>query len=491
MAYNIEILAINENLYKEIEQAITSLNKVQTDFEFKISNSTKRTGLFVHKSEKYKSTELFENLRDFKNEAKGSRPYIIFIVDGFLESNKWKNIFGTVSAKEGLAIFTVDSFDHFIYDKIRYIRYYLVRYALSFLSPTIKSHNDPLRKTCVFHKKINKIEILDSLNSGEICDDCFKKMKSQLTTEIRNSVEAMLSIVSNQYPFALVVKGGGVKGLSFAGSLLELEKYFSFDTFAGTSAGAIASILLGAGYKPMELIDILSNKDFNDFKDANFLGIIKNLFLNRALYPGDEIENWLNELLNKKYSEKLSKVKLSELESHTIIYSSRIKDGTLTFDSKGQRSESYAAFAARCSMSIPYFFSPKLIDGTKVYDGGLRSNFPIKTFEEMYPNKPFIGLFLVSDSKEGSLVIGELMNIAIEGEEVPIVEKNLNKIVVIDPRPIKTTDFNLTKIKKEFLIISGRVAALKFIQRNYPDIEIKDTVISEMELKRNELKDKL
>jgi hypothetical protein len=45
---------------------------------------------------------------------------------------------------------------------------------------------------------------------------------------------------------------------------------------------------------------------------------------------------------------------------------------------------------------------------------------------------------------------GELTNIAIDGEEVPIVENNLDKVVVIDPRPIKTTDFNLTASKRNY-----------------------------------------
>ena len=62
-------------------------------------------------------------------------------------------------------------------------------------------------------------------------------------------------------------------------------------------------------------------------------------------------------------------------------------------------------------------------------------------------------------------------NIAMDGEEVPIVENNLDKVVIIDPRPIKTTDFNLTPKKKELLILSGRLGALKFIERNYPDIQ--------------------
>ncbi|WP_046744321.1 patatin-like phospholipase family protein [Kordia zhangzhouensis] len=491
MAFNIEILATNENLYSDIEQAITTLNQVQSDFIFQITSSTYQDFLFLHKAGDYKSEDVFSWIIDFKEKAKGHRPFVIVVVDGFLQSKRLSNIFGTVSAKNGFAVFTTHDFEHFVYDRIRYLRYYFVRYALSFLEPSIKSHNDPNRKTCIFHKKMNKLEIRDSLNSGEICSECFNQLKPKLTLEIKNSINSLLQIVSNQFPYSLVVKGGGVKGLAFAGALLELEKHFSFDTFAGTSAGAIASVLLGAGYKPNELIEILSNKNFSDFKDAKGLKIILNFIITKGLYPGNEIEKWINELLKSKYPNKLSKVKLKELEHQTIVYSSRIKDGTLTFDSKGERMDNHAAFAARCSMSIPYYFSPKYVDGIRVYDGGLRSNFPLKTFTERYPNKPFIGMFLVSDSKEGGLVIGELMNIAIEGEEIQTVEKYINQVVVIDSRPIKTTDFNLTEAKKDYLICAGRIGALKYILRAHPDIRINEDELNSLELRIKELQKEL
>ena len=491
MAFNIEILAIESNQYLDIQNAIDPLNKVQNDFEFKITNNNLRESLFVHQSNNYKSEDAFEWLKEFRTEAKGHRPFIVLVVDGYLESKRLSNIFGIVSAKQGLAVFTTQDFDHFIFDRIRYLRYYFVRYALSFLEPEIKSHNDPDRIDCIFHKKINKIEIRDSLNSGHICTKCYQQLKPKITHNIRKSIESLLNIFSNQYPFSLIVKGGGVKGLAFAGALLELEKYFSFDTFVGTSAGAIVSILLGAGYNPKELVQILSDKDFRDFRDAKGLAILINFLKTGGLYPGNQIESWINDLLARKYPEKLSKIKLSELESHTIVYSSRIKDGTLVFDSMGERKESHAAFAARCSMAIPYYFSPKTVDGIRAFDGGLRSNFPLKAFIEIYPEKPFIGMYLVSDSKEGGLVIGELVNIAIEGEEVTTVENNLDKIVVIDPRPIKTKDFNLTDDKKEYLVNAGRLGALNFLKRNHPDFEINESEIEALIKELEQLKTKL
>ena len=487
-SYNIEILAITPELYKSIELSCTTLNKVQNEFLFSLPPDRLRDNVYLHKREKYFSLDVFQWLRDYRHVAGGNRPYIILVVDGYLSSPNLGNLFGTSSANEGLAVFTMKDFDQFVFDVVRFCRYYLVRYAIGFIEPSIKSHDDPKRKSCIFHKKIYKVEILDSLNSGHICEDCYDKLRPKLNLEIKDSIKELLLIVSNQHPFSIVIKGGGVKGLAFAGALLELENHFSFNTFSGVSAGAIAAVLLGAGYKPSELLGILKKKNFNDFKDASFLKSILNLIRTKGLYPGDEMEEWIKGLLKNKFPEKLNEISLEELPTHTIVYSTRIKDGTLTFDSKSKRKDTHAAFAARCSMSIPYFFSPKLVDGIRVYDGGLRNNFPLKIFMESYPTKPVIGLYLISGSKKGGLVIGELTNIAIDGEELSVVENNLDKVVVIDPRPIKTTDFNLDDKKKELLILSGRLGALKFIVRNYKDISIDKNIITHLSVRIEELR---
>jgi predicted acylesterase/phospholipase RssA len=482
MAYEIEILAINHNLYSSIEAACVSLNNIQEykEFVFKTPPPRLIESAFLEKRETYKSEELFEWLRNYRTTAGGNRPFIILVIDGFLISKNLSNLFGNSSVNEGFAVFTIHDFDQFIHDIVRFCRYYFVRYAINFLATNIKTHNDPNRKKCIFHKKLNKSELRDSLNSGHICEPCYELLKPKLNKEILDSINSMLLLVSNQHPFSIVIKGGGVKGLAFIGALLELENYFSFDAFAGTSAGAIAAVLLGAGYKPSELLVIFRNKDFNDFKDATvFQGII-NFITTKGFYPGNHFEKWISILLDEKFPGKLNEVTLEELPTHTIVYSSRIKDGTLIFDSKNQRKETHAAFAVRCSMSIPYYFIPKVIDGIKIYDGGLRNNFPLKLFMTSYPNRPVIGLYLRSATTKGGATIGDLKDISIDGEEIPFVEKNRDKVVVINPSPIKTTDFNLDEKKKKLLELSGRLGALEFIERNYKDIPIDQTRIQQL-----------
>ena len=470
MPYYIEILAIKEDLYKPLKAAAEKLNQVQSEFIFDLPPNRLRDALYLQKRDNYLSTDVWDWVKTFRINAGGERKQTIVVVDGYLESPQLGNLFGTTNKQLKIAVFTVEQFEKYVHDLVRYCRYFFVKYAIRFLAPDITSHDDENRKSCIFHKNMARADIKFSLDSGEICGVCSDIVRPHLNPEINDALKAMLLVVSNKYPYALVIKGGGVKGLAFVGAMLELEPHFMFDTFAGTSAGAIAAILFGAGYKPTELRRILEEKDFKDFTDASALGAVWNLITRQGLYPGDAFQTWMRDLLKKKFHYN-SEIKLSELKLRTIVYAAQMDEGRLTFDSKDSNLED-AAFAARCSMSIPLFFIPVTINGKRVYDGGLRANFALKQFIDDHPRKPVIGLYLVSGASKKGSVMSEVIDIAISGEEKRIVQNNLNKVVVIDPRPIGTVDFKLSYIKKELLLLSGQVAALIYMKEYHLDIPV-------------------
>lgn len=151
-----------------------------------------------------------------------------------------------------------------------------------------------------------------------------------------------------------------MKGLAFAGALLELEEYFWFNRHVGTSAGAIAAILLAAGYTPAELRELLLKKNFRDFLDAPLWRALFNLLTRLFCYPGETFRLWMAELLTNKVP-MLSEVPMKELKGSALVYASR-RGGTIRFDSIGERQDVSAAFAARCSSKIgqPRTRSPTL-----------------------------------------------------------------------------------------------------------------------------------
>lgn len=104
-----------------------------------------------------------------------------------------------------------------------------------------------------------------------------------------------------------VFKGVGVKGIGLVGafSVLAAEGYM-LENLAGTSAGAIVTALVAAGYNATELQEILEAQDFAKFMDKGWedeiplVGSMLNLITEKGIYEGNFFENWLRELLAKK-----------------------------------------------------------------------------------------------------------------------------------------------------------------------------------------------
>ncbi len=259
---------------------------------------------------------------------------------------------------------------------------------------------------------------------------------------------------------ALVMKGGGIKGLAYVGALEILSKKYKFNWFIGTSAGAITAILLAAGYTHDELLEIMRGKDFRDFFDAKWYQIPLNLFFHKGLHHANSFTDWMDELLAKKLKSQ-RRVRLSDLPNRVTVYASKRGTGALKFDSID--SDADAAYAARCSMSIPWVFVPQSNQGLKTYDGGIQHNYPVDRLLEDYPGTKFISLYLgaaIYEPIKSTSVLADLISITTEASDPDAVDKYRTSTVVIDPRPIGTLDFGLTYSEKEFLLATGRAAAL-------------------------------
>ncbi len=300
------------------------------------------------------------------------------------------------------------------------------------------------------------------------------------------------SSITSVIPKALIMKGGGVKGLAYVGALREIVKYNHFNWYVGTSAGAIAAILLGAGYSIDELESILSEKNFSDFLDAKLYQLPTNLIFYKGLFPADEFTNWLE----RKLAEKLEtsyEVRLSHLPNRVTVYASRRGKRALIFDSKDTETmNTPAAFAARCSMAIPFVFWPQMDRGMRVLDGGIQNNYPVDILLQEHPETDFIGLYLGPEIYEGEnrrgWLFSDLISIWTEAADAEALEKYQNQTVIIDPRPISTIDFNLSEDEKTFLMQAGRTAALKFLLRKNTIAQISKEELENAQSQTDELR---
>ena len=325
-----------------------------------------------------------------------------------------------------------------------------------------------------YNQKIHWKSLKDLKHFGQAWVDSITKKFPELADEAKDvfhneiAYRASISGTSNLLDIqdnVLIMKGGGIKGLSYVGALEIIDKYYDFNWYSGTSAGAITAVLLASGHNVNDLKIILSEKNFNDFKDAGLLRRIYNLCAHRGLYKADTFVKWLDELLATKLNFQY-RVKLSDLPSRVTIYASRKNSPALIFDSaKPDSRNQAAAYAARCSMSIPIIFTPQRSEGLNVFDGGLQNNFPVEILLKDNPDANFIGFYLGDATykwKKNS-IINDITNITLKGGDEDVVRRFSDSIVTIDTNPIDLLNFKLSEIEKTFLLESGRLAAIDFI----------------------------
>jgi predicted acylesterase/phospholipase RssA/TPR repeat protein len=263
---------------------------------------------------------------------------------------------------------------------------------------------------------------------------------------------------------ALIMCGGGVKGLAFTGAMLELEKRFEFDQYWGTSAGAIAAVLFAAGFDAAALRDALEQKPFHQFLDGALLLAPLRLLGQGGLFCGDAFRSWLRDLLGRKLGSRHS-YPLSCLPKRAVVFAAAHPYGQLIFDSRGKHQDHEIDFAVRCSMSIPFVFVPQYHGGRRAVDGGLLNNFPVEAFRGANPSGSYIGLLLDPKRRQWrgeSLLLFELLSLLLSQDSPRLADLDPN-VIKIDTTPTSTFDFLLSKVEKDNLVEQGRAAGLTVV----------------------------
>ena len=212
----------------------------------------------------------------------------------------------------------------------------------------------------------------------------------------------------------------------------------------------------------------MRKKNFRDFFDANWYQKPINLLSRKGLHPGKTFTDWMDVLLAEKLNSR-SRVTLGDIQNHTgnriTVFASQEGKKALPFDSTDDASVS-AAYAARCSMSIPFVFIPESEQGIFAFDGGLQNNYPVRAIREAHGDVPFISLFLGDENFKpiaDKSILLRLLDIVMKQGEDQYVDEFEDRTVIIDPHPIGTLDFDIGDTEKSYLLACGKVGALRHI----------------------------
>jgi NTE family protein len=204
----------------------------------------------------------------------------------------------------------------------------------------------------------------------------------------------LLSHKSIGQKVALVLSGGGARGLAHVGVLKALEEQnIPIDYIVGTSMGGVVGGFYAAGYSADQIEQIVRSHHFQNWVNGN-IGDKYNYFYSKEndnaswLSLNLEVDSTLYTSLNSNIANDLAlNLALAELLAQSS------QKANYNFDSLFIPFRAVAADiftqnqvilksggineALRATLTVPFFYKPIKIDNKYLFDGGVYNNFPI------------------------------------------------------------------------------------------------------------------
>ncbi|HEV2854058.1 MAG TPA: patatin-like phospholipase family protein [Thermoanaerobaculia bacterium] len=280
------------------------------------------------------------------------------------------------------------------------------------------------------------------------------------------------------YPFRnLVLEGGGVKGIAYAGAFEVLDQQKILDKIgpvAGTSAGAITATLVALRYPPDQIKSLIFHIPFEKFKDGGSTGLFR-LFRRFGWFKGDYFLDLMRCLVTHQTKKRGTTFKdMQDMGYRDLhVFSTDLSTGNSKEFSAEKTPDVEVALAVRMSMSIPLFFASVDFDKDTFVDGGVLRNYPIDAFDTREGVDPAtLGLHLNGtrpprvDIKGFPRYTESLFSTLLDVQVIDLETNlpDLKRSVLIDNLGISTTDFNLTRKQKLELIAKGVECTCRYLK---------------------------
>ena len=302
----------------------------------------------------------------------------------------------------------------------------------------------------------------------------------------------LFSVSAFSQKVAVVLSGGGSKGVTHIGVLRALEESgLPIDYIAGTSMGAIIGGLYAAGYSPDEMEKIITSTEFTKWVSGKL-----DLEYTYFFRQGQPDPSWLNfrfkydSVLQTQFPTNIvSPVRMDfaflELfadasaaagyDFDSLMVPFRCVAADVRYNKPFILKKGDVGSAIRASMTFPFYFKPIRIDGRLLFDGGMYNNFPSDVvMEDFFPD------IIIGSKASGNYSPPNEDDVVSQLTSMLMGETKFNMYcdasILVEPtlKDMNVIDFSNT----EAFIDSGYVATL----RRIPEIRqfVLDTVTQSM-----------
>lgn len=199
---------------------------------------------------------------------------------------------------------------------------------------------------------------------------------------------------------SIVIAGGALKAASVIGCIKFLEERNAMKdlrNYVGTSAGALLCFMLVIGYSSKEIrevvLDCLYTQDIMSVNVEDLFNILTTYGMN----SGTMLVDMVRRILFKKV--KRNDITFIEIAKtygkNLVVCVTNLTKETCEYMSVDTCPNMSVVDAIRISCSIPFFFTPVVLNDMYYVDGGLYNNFPIDYFNE-HSLKDIIGINIIN-----------------------------------------------------------------------------------------------
>lgn len=184
---------------------------------------------------------------------------------------------------------------------------------------------------------------------------------------------------------SIVIAGGALRVISVIGCVKYLEEQNMIKclkNYVGTSAGSILCLLLVLGYTHAEIIEFLYTHLAKDEISSFAIDECMDFFTTFGINSGENIKILISDIISQKSFQKdISFIELAKKTGkHFVVCVSNVTKERSEFFSVDTTPNMSVIEAIRTSCSIPFIFTPVVINGDIYMDGCLFNNFPIDYF---------------------------------------------------------------------------------------------------------------
>lgn len=207
---------------------------------------------------------------------------------------------------------------------------------------------------------------------------------------------------------ALVLSGGGAKGIAHVGVLKALEEHnIPIDYIVGTSMGGIVGGCYAAGMSPTQIEEMILSEDFlrwvtglpekgynfhyySDEMSPGFIRLDLSLDSTRSIQFNTSLAN--DASLNFALTEKMALASaISQNNFDSLFVPLRVIAADVFSQSQVVLQRGSLSDALRATQTVPFFYTPIRIEGKYLFDGGVYNNFPVDVAQQEFKPDVLIG----------------------------------------------------------------------------------------------------